>query len=130
MKKKLIICLVTLCIFAAQCATQKQQQTAYVVPDEITGKVRENLVAMLEYGQKLYKLKCAKCHGIFTKGKDSIPNFSKTQIENYAAAALADDPKNHAVIQKMTQDDLDMVLQFLAFRRTTATNSPQSPADK
>ena len=105
-----------------QCVTQRvtQREPAYVVPEEITGKTRENLVAMLEYGQKLYKIKCAKCHGIFTKGKDSIPNFSKTQLENYAAQALVDDPKNHAVIQKMTTEDLDMVLQFLNFRKMPA----------
>lgn len=115
MKKQVILSVVIISIALAQCVTQKGP--AYVVPDEVTGKSRENLVAMLEYGQKLYKLKCAKCHGIFTKGKDSIPNFSKTQLETYAAAALMDDPTNHAVIQKMTQDDLDMVIQFLNFRR-------------
>lgn len=117
---KLIISTLFLCILAAQCATQKKAEPAYYVPDEYTGIVRENLIAMLEQGQKLYKLKCARCHGIFTKGRDSIPNFSKTQIENYAAAAIADDPTNHAVIQKMTQEDLDMVLQFLSFRKTNS----------
>jgi hypothetical protein len=115
MKKWRTLTVISTCLLLAQCVTQKGP--AYVVPDEVTGKTRENLVAMLEYGQKLYKLKCAKCHGIFTKGKDGIPNFSKTQLENYAAAALMDDPKNHAVIQKMTTEDLDMVIQFLNFRR-------------
>jgi cytochrome c553 len=122
MKKWSILIVVIVSVMLTQCVTQRvtQREPAYVVPEEITGKTRENLVAMLEYGQKLYKIKCAKCHGIFTKGKDSIPNFSKTQLENYAAQALVDDPKNHAVIQKMTTEDLDMVLQFLNFRKMPA----------
>lgn len=121
MKKAFIIAILSAC-YLIQANCKPQQQTAYVVPDEYTGQTRANFVAMLEYGQKLYKLNCSKCHGIFTKGKDSIPNFSKTEIENYAASALMDDPKNHAVIQKLRPEDLDMILQFLSFRRPPAKN--------
>lgn len=99
----------------SKCKTQKE--TAYIIPPQYTGETRKNLIAMLEHGQKLYKIHCSRCHGIFTKGRDSIPNFTKTQIENYETAALREDPKNHAVMQKIRPYDLDMILQFLTFRR-------------
>lgn len=116
MKKNIaLILLVSFCIAFTECKHQKE--TAYYIPDEYTGQTRANFIAMLENGQKLYKLHCAGCHGIFTKGKDSIPNFSKTQIENYAASALSDDPKNHSVAKKIRPYDLDLILQFLSYRK-------------
>lgn len=116
MKKHItVILLIIFYLAIAKCTPQKQ--TAYVVPPEYTGQTRENLVKMLEHGQKLYRIHCSPCHGIFTKGKDSIPNFSKTQIEAYKSSALLDDPKNHAVAQKIRAEDLDMILQFLSFRK-------------
>jgi cytochrome c553 len=116
MKKYItVIILITFYLTITKCTSQKQ--TAYVVPSEYTGQTKENLVKMLEHGQKLYRIHCSPCHGIFTNGKDSIPNFSKTQIEAYKSSALLDDPKNHAVAQKIRPEDLDMILQFLSFRK-------------
>lgn len=103
------------CLILINCTSPKQ--TAYFVPEEYTGETRKNMIAMLEHGQKLYKINCSGCHGIFTKGKDSIPNFSKTQIENYKSSVLLDDPENHAVAKKIRPYDLDMILQFLSFRK-------------
>lgn len=116
MKKYFIIFLIA-CVFLVIIKCTPQKQTVYIVPDQYTGETRVNMIKMLEHGQKLYKLNCSRCHGIFNKGKDSIPNFSKTQIEAYSASALLDDPKNHAVTQKIRPYDLDMILQFLQFRR-------------
>jgi mono/diheme cytochrome c family protein len=116
MKRNILLVLfITFYLTATKCTSQKQ--TAYVVPPEYTGKTKDNLVKMLEHGQKLYRIHCSPCHGIFAKGKDSIPDFSKTQIEAYKSSALLDDPKNHAVAQKIRPEDLDMILQFLMFRK-------------
>ena len=105
-------------VVLSKCTPQKE--TAYYIPDEYTGETRTNMIAMLESGQKLYKINCSRCHGIFTKGKDSIPNFSKTQIENYQTSVIMDDPKNHSVVQKIRPYDLDLILQFLSFRKPPA----------
>jgi cytochrome c553 len=114
-KNSTLILIIAFFLVIAKCTPQKQ--TVYIVPEQYTGETRVNMIKMLEDGQKLYKLNCSRCHGIFTKGKDSIPNFSKTQIESYSVSALLDDPKNHAVTQKIRPYDLDMILQFLQFRR-------------
>ena len=102
-------------VLLSQCKTQKE--TAYIVPPQYTGETRQNLINMLEHGQKLYKIHCTRCHGIFKKSKDSIPDFSKTQIENYELAALREDQTNHAMMEKIRPYDLDMIMQFLTFRR-------------
>lgn len=64
-------------------------------------------------GLKFYRSNCSKCHGIFGKGKDSIPNFSKEQMDDYQGAALANDKANHAAMSNMTQDELNAVFIFL-----------------
>lgn len=106
-----IACLVTV----QRCTTQKKVE--YNIPDNYEGQVKLNLIKMLDEGQSLYRIHCSKCHGIFGNGKDSIPNFSKTQLENYSRAAISDDPNNHAVIQRIRDQDLDRILQFLQFRK-------------
>ena len=118
MKKNLVVFFLSgLCLVLANCNSQKKQ-IAYSIPDEYTGKTRETMIGMLDQGQKLFRIHCSKCHGIFTKGKDSIPNFSKTQIENYKMSVVMDDPKNHAVAKRIRPYDLDLILQFLSFRKT------------
>jgi cytochrome c553 len=105
---------------AISCNNAKKPR--YSIPEQYyTGKVRENLDKMLMQGQLLFKEHCSKCHGIFTKGKDSIPNFSKTQIENYESKILYDDQDNHGVLQKITAEELDRILDFLKFRTQADT---------
>ena len=117
MKKYIILCFILVLYFTISMCTP-QKQSVYFVPDQYTGETKANLVTMLEYGQKLYKLNCTRCHGIFTKGKDGIPDFSKIQIEAYRSSFLLDDSKNHAVAKKIRPYDLDMILQFLQFRKS------------
>lgn len=93
----------------------------YSIPEEYyTGIVRQNMDKRLMQGQKLFKLHCSGCHGIFTKGKNSIPNFSKTEIEAYEAAVLYDDQDNHGILKKITEQDLYNILDFLKFRTDRA----------
>ncbi len=72
------------------------------------------LIANWRLGIKFYKANCSKCHGIFGNGKDSIPNFSKEQVDDYKTAALALDKSNHAVMANMTIDELDAVFLFIS----------------
>ncbi len=108
---------ILLCSFAFhQCVTQKA--TAYEIPDHVTPANREAFIDKCEKGKVLYKIHCAGCHGIYTKGKDSIPNFTKIQIDSYHAAALIGiDPKNHAVARKMSAEQIDQVITFLRLRK-------------
>ncbi|HUR66050.1 MAG TPA: c-type cytochrome [Chitinophagaceae bacterium] len=125
MKKKVFFILAfPAFIISLHCKTQKE--TLYIVPEQYTGETRQNLIKMLEEGQELFKINCSRCHGIFGQGKDSIPNFSRTQIESYRSSALLDDPGNHAVAQKIRPYDLDMILQFLQFRKPPDTTKAGS----
>lgn len=117
MKPILTISVFVLCaLFFYQCVTQKK--TEYEIPSHVTKENRELFVEKCEKGKILYKLHCSGCHGIFTKGKDGIPNFTKTQIDSYHAAALIGiDPKNHAVAKKMSSDQIDQIITFLRLRK-------------
>ena len=112
--------LILLCFFSFillhQCTSEKK--TVYVIPDHVTPRNRQLLTEKAEKGRILYKLHCSECHGIFTKGKDGVPNFTQTQIDNYHAAALMGiDPRNHAVAKKMSAEQVDQVITFLSLRK-------------
>jgi cytochrome c553 len=109
----LFCCCALLCY---RCGTTKK--VAYDIPDHVTKRNKELLLEKCEKGKVLYKLHCSGCHGIFTKGKDSIPNFTKTQIDNYHSTALIGiDAKNHAVAKKMSSEQVDQVITFLRLRK-------------
>ena len=100
----------------SKCGSQKK--TEYDIPDHVTPENRAIFIERAEKGKVLYKLYCAECHGIFSKGKDSVTNFTNKQIDNYHAAALIGlDPKNHAVAQKMSSEQIDYVVTFLRLRK-------------
>lgn len=111
-----ILLSITCCLLFQQCFTEKK--TAYDIPDHVTKINRQLLLEKCEKGKVLYKLHCSGCHGIFTKGKDGIPNFTKIQIDNYHTTALIGmDPKNHAVAKKMSSEQIDQVVTFLRLRK-------------
>ena len=84
----------------------------------MTDETRSIYMERLEKGKILYRQNCSACHGIFTKGKDSIPNFTKDQISNYRAAVMmANDKKNHMAAVKMSPQQLDYVILFLSLRK-------------
>jgi mono/diheme cytochrome c family protein len=83
------------------------------VPASFSPADSARLIANWTIGIKFYKANCAECHGIFGKGKDSIPNFSKEGMDDYKSALLAQDKLNHAVMANMTVDELDAVFLFI-----------------
>lgn len=117
LKKLLIITALIVCPFLfQQCIAEKK--TAYDIPSHVTKENRVLLTEKAEKGKVLYKLHCSGCHGIFTKGKDGVPNFTKIQIDNYHTTALIGmDPKNHAVARKMSSEQIDQVVTFLRLRK-------------
>lgn len=111
-----LVILVLCSIIFHQCVTQKA--TAYDIPDHVTAANRAAFIEKCEKGKILYKIHCGGCHGIYTKGKDGVPNFTKIQIDSYHAAALIGiDPRNHAVAKKMSAEQIDQVITFLRLRR-------------
>jgi len=79
--------------------------------------MQREAIALFQKGKVLYKEHCSSCHGIFTRGKDNIPNFTKVQLDNYSARFLKGDPQAHAVARKMSVDQLNEVVVFLRFRK-------------
>src|SRR5436190_17290128 len=116
MKYLLVICMFAGCFFLVDCSAKKKVE--YDIPSHYGKEARENAIDWFEKGKILYKIDCAGCHGIYKKGKDSIPNFTKTQIDNYHATALIGlDQNNHAVAKKMSSEQIDYVITFLRLRK-------------
>ena len=113
--KTLLLTILASMVFL-QCATDKNN--AYDIPVTATQKAREELLAQCKKGRELFKVNCSECHGIFTAGKDKVPNFTSTQIDNYSAKFLRHDPRNHAVAKKMSPDQMNDVILFLRYRKT------------
>jgi mono/diheme cytochrome c family protein len=114
-KYLLIIFACSLCLILVQCATKKKIE--YDIPRDYGKQARANAIDWFEKGEILYKVNCASCHGIYKKGKESVPNFTKTQIDNYNAMYIKGDPKNHSVAQKLSQDQMYYILTFLRLRK-------------
>lgn len=106
--------MVLVLLMMEQCAVQ--QKTTYDIPAYLPAERKNELLANLEKGSILFKNNCSGCHGIFTKGKDSIPNFTEKEIVNYMTAYQTNDPKNHAVIKKLLPEELSMIMTFLKLR--------------
>ena len=98
----------------SQCA--KRINVTYDIPASFPEARRQQIIGLFEKGKVLYKQNCSECHGIFTKGKDKIPNFSTIQLDNYSARFLAGDPKNHAIARQMSREQLNEVLTFLKYK--------------
>ena len=115
MKNRVIISVVLCLLFFTYCASKKKVE--YDIPSHYGAQARENAIDWFEKGKILYKVDCAGCHGIYKKGKDSVPNFTKIQIDNYNAMYIKGDPKNHSVASKLSPDQLYYILTFLRLRR-------------
>ena len=103
-----------------ECGSSKKvdsKKVEYDIPSHYTEQARENAIAWFEKGKILYKVDCAGCHGIYNKAKDSVPNFTKTQIDNYNAMYIKGDPKNHSVAANLSPEQLYYILTFLRLRK-------------
>jgi len=102
-------------ILLVNCTFHKK--VLYNIPADLTEDQRILILRQINEGKELYHLHCSKCHGIFTKGKDGIPDFTQQQFDNYSAYAIKRDPKNHAVADHMSQKQLHDVIMFLKARK-------------
>lgn len=113
--KIMLLNITIICCTLMQCSSQKKVE--YNIPPTVSNEYKIALQERLDKGKDLYKIYCSDCHGIFSKGKDSIPNFSLQQIDNYNALFVKQDVKSHAVARKLSQEQIDYILTFLRLRR-------------
>jgi len=115
MKTKYCILFLTLLVAAMQCTVQKKVE--YNIPAYLPAEKKTELRANLEKGKELYKMYCSECHGIFKKGKETIPDFTNREIADYTVAFKASDKRNHAVAKKLLPEEMSMIITFLQLRK-------------
>src|SRR5215831_3679635 len=120
MQRRLLIAILFLMmVLFIQCVSERVQTQNDLerllppVPTSFSHADSVRLIANWTMGMKMFKSNCSGCHGVFGKGKDSIPNFSKEQYDEYKTSYLAGDSSNHAVLTKMTEEELNNVFLFL-----------------
>jgi len=119
MKYKYLFLIILLSILFPQCA--KHNKVTCNIPPNFPEERKAQLIDIFNKGKKLYKANCSECHGIFTQGKDQVPNFTNTQLDNYSARFLRRDPKNHAVVMQMSPEQMNEILTFLKFKKIDTT---------
>ena len=106
-------------IVACGCLGHKPPE--YVIGADVTGENRQLMIERFEAGKVLYKNNCSSCHGIYGHGRDTIPNFTDTQIQNYMARGeIRNDQRNHSVSRQLSPQQLDEIFTFLRLRRVPA----------
>ena len=68
----------------------------FPISTDVTPENRALLIERYDKGKVLFRANCSGCHGIFSAGRDSVPNFSTQQIDNYNANFVKADQRNHA----------------------------------
>jgi len=116
MKNGYLILLILSALLLVQCA--RQHKVTYDIPSNYPEARKQQIIEIFNRGKELFKVNCSECHGIFTKGKEKVPDFTNEQMDNYSARFLGGDPKNHAVASGMTAEELNDVLMFLRFKKT------------
>ena len=110
------IILIILGLLFSQC--NRRFKVTYDIPAYYPETRRQEIIGLFAKGKELFKIHCAECHGVFTKGKEKVPNFTNEQLDNYSTRFLSGDPQNHAVIAKMSPDQVNETLLFLRFKKT------------
>jgi mono/diheme cytochrome c family protein len=105
----------TLLTFILLYSCASRHKVTYDIPANFPQERRDALIDAFKKGEALYKIHCSDCHGIFTEGKDKIPNFTNVQLDNYSSRFMRRDPRNHAVAQQMSPDQLNQTLTFLRY---------------
>jgi cytochrome c553 len=106
--------LIIVLVFFLACKSQIAK-ISYNYPVDISEKNKKLLTAELNHDMKLYKIHCSACHGIIGNGKDSVPNFSKTQFDAYTAKILAKTNLIHRPARQLQEDDLAAIFKFLQY---------------
>lgn len=108
------ISLCTGAFLLGMCSTQNKVE--YTIGTDVSEANKKLFIERAEKGRILFKEHCSGCHGIYSKGKDGIPNFTKQQIDDYHARSVIAF-KSHTSVRDLSPQQLDYVLTFLRLRK-------------
>ena len=109
----------------------KSPKIYYEYPKNLSEETKQELDVRLERGKIIFKKYCSQCHGIYGKGVDSIPNFTKEKMDSYTSGFLRGDASNHAFVMQLTEEQLKDALIFgLLVRLKNSKDSARNNAGK
>lgn len=89
----------------------------YLLPKEMNKSSKKNMISYLNKGKALYSEFCASCHHI-QGSVDSIPHFTKQQLDMYQAKLYMQGSPKHAFVRELSYEEVEAILNFLRFRKT------------
>lgn len=108
-----------------QCKNQKEI-IEYNIPFTLDTLGRKYIMYELETGKALYKDHCSKCHGIFNKAREGVPDFSVVEINSLFEArlnlAIFRDPISHNITRRMLPEEVNQIMGFIERYRRKKTN--------
>ena len=120
-KPVFLFCMMMISLLLVECKTQSKADnattTAYMFPANTPEASKAVIIEKGDKGKVLFKMYCTECHGIFSKGKDSIPNFTKDQVGNYRSRTITF--QNHPSLRKLSAEQFDAILTFLQYRKVS-----------
>jgi len=119
MKYHITVIIVAGCLLLARCSVKRELRNDFdtamsYIPNKISAEDQAKLEAGYYRGYHLYKETCSGCHG--EGGRDTIPYFTFAQLDNYQDSAKKGNPENHAVLKKLSPEQVSDVLSFLFYR--------------
>lgn len=119
MKYYIIAIVAAACLLMARCGVKRELRSDLAtamtrLPSKISAEDQAKLEEAYYRGYHLYKETCSGCHGV--GGKDTIPHFTFSQLDNYNDSVKRGDPENHAVMKKLSPEQVSDVLSFLFYR--------------
>ena len=117
MKKYIIISCFALFLLLTENCNVVKYTPEYVFNEDEPQMFIDKQTKDANNGFILYKKYCGPCHGITHNGKDSIPNFSKEQIDDYDLRIQMGMGPTHGKLTELSDKQLNNIMSFLLFRK-------------
>lgn len=98
------------------CVTQAKVQY-YDFPSDIAEEAKIANTKMLQKGNVLYNINCAKCHNKKIKGKIYIPDFTRDQLDSYIIRIKNEVHVSVIPENKVTTEELEAIQFFFSYKK-------------
>ncbi len=117
MKKTTVILLFFIVIIGLiACVTQAKVQY-YNFPSDIAEEAKIANTKMLQKGNVLYNINCAKCHNKKIKGKIYIPDFTRDELDSYIIRIKNEIHVSAIPEKKVTTEELEAIQFFFSYKK-------------
>lgn len=94
----------------------KKNKMKYDFPEAMSAEVRAGFTEICDKGKVLYDINCAKCHNMKVNGKETIPDFSPSELKGYELRVSNARHESNMDDTLVTAEELGMISTFLTYK--------------